>query len=203
MSWWRANRWWLLALPVAVLVAAATSSYHVREWWWDNGLHHRVATGERGEPLAVTLPYDDALGPTSRSFTVELVAVEPSATYPFQGEDEPAAPQDGVEAVALTLDWAAEPDQVLRGCRLSVVDDEGRRYDVDTGDVPYACVPEGAGGPEQPLSRDGVRGQVPGSEDERPATWSTSPLVLVPEGTELMRVLVWWGTPDYAELSVS
>ena len=54
------------------------------------------------------------------------------------------------------------------------------------------------------MSADGPRGvgAVPAGE-ERPPTWSTSPVFLMPEGRRITKVLVWWGSPEYVELSVS
>lgn len=201
MSWWRENRLWLASLPLALAALLLASSYHVKFFWYDAGLHHRVASGQSGERVSVTMDYDDPLGATSRTFEVRLSSVGAIERYPFDDED-PGPPPDGIDAVVAHLHWVAEPDQVLSACMVSLVDDDGRRYDVDTGAVSDLCTPEGRPGPADPFTEDGERGLV-GEAEERPPAWSTSPVFLVPRGREISQVLVWWRTPDYVELSVS
>ena len=202
MSWWRENRYWLAVLPVALAAMLLASSYHVRFFWYDGGLHHRVVSGREGERVSVTMDYgDDTVGATSRTFQVRLAGVGPIERYPFPDE-EPAPPPDGVDAIVAHLDWRAEPDQVLANCAVSLVDDQGRRYDVDTEGVFDLCTPVGRAGPTKPGNSNGEQGL--GAEGEaRPPSWSTSPVFLVPHGRTISHVLVWWTTPDYVELSVS
>ena len=42
-GWWRDNRAWLAALPVAAAVGAGASAYQVRTFWWESGMHRKVA----------------------------------------------------------------------------------------------------------------------------------------------------------------
>jgi hypothetical protein len=203
-GWWRDNRFWLPALPLALAMLLLASSYNVKDFWYDAGLHHRVASGQQGEQVSATMRYDDAVGATSRTFEVRMTELGTTDTYPFKDEDEPQPPPNGIDAVVAHLDWAAESDQVLTACTVSLVDDQGRRYDVDTTTVFDSCVPEDRPGPTDPFSKDGERGLVVEGE-ERPATWSTAPVFLVPHGRKISQVLVWWpqSMPDYVELSVS
>jgi hypothetical protein len=180
----------------------AASSYHVKFFWYDAGLHHRVASGQQGERVSATMKHHDRFGATSRTFDVRLTGLGPIERYPFADEDEPSPPPDGFDAIAAHLRWAAEPDQVLSTCRVSLVDDAGRRYDADTEHVRDLCTPEGRPGPDDPSAEDFVRGLADEGE-ERPPTWSTAPVFLVPHGRTISHVLVWWSTPDYVELSVS
>ncbi len=198
-SWWRENRLWLAALPVAVVLVAAASSYNL-DFWRDNGLHHEIASARPGDPARVTAHYDDGLGETSRTFEVALAALRTTDLYPYPFE-APAPPPDGVDAIAVHLQWRADPDQVLRGCSVALVDEQGRRYEADGSAFPSACVPEDRGGPEDPHG-DSERGEVPEGEDRFPS-WTTAPVVLVPHGRTITRVLVWWERPDYVSLSVS
>jgi len=198
-GWWRDNRWWLPALPVSLAALMAASAYNVKTFWYEGGLHDRVASAERGEFVSATERYDDPVGATSRTFRVRLDRLRTVGWYPF--EDEPGPPPDGVDAIRAYLDWEARPDQVLAFCTVSLVDEEGRRYDSPGGDA-SSCVPEDRPGPTDPFSADGERGLVaPGHE--RPEAWSTAPVFLVPEGRRITRVLVWWRYPHYVELSVS
>lgn len=198
-GWWRGNRFWLAALPVALLAAVAASSYNVKPFWYENGLHHEVASAPLGSSTRATIQYDDALGATSRTFEVSLAALQPTDSYPYRF-DEPGPPPDGVDAISVHLHWKAEPDQVLRSCTVSLVDDQGRRYDAEQFAF-SGCVPEARGGPTDPQA-DGERGDVPEGED-RPPSWTTAPVVLVPQGREITQVLVWWERPSYVTLSAS
>jgi hypothetical protein len=198
-SWWRENRWWLAVLPLALAAVAAASSYNVKPFWYDNGLRREIGSAPQGTVARVTQSYEDALGPTSRTFEVELSAVRTVPLYPYP-LDDPGLPPDGVDAVAVHLNWKAEPDQVLRACMVSLVDDEGRRYDVDMF-ASAGCVPDDHGGPTHP-AKDGQRGVVPDGED-RPPAWTTAPIALVPEGRTITQVWVWWDLPEYVSLSVS
>ena len=201
-SWWRDNAVWLAALPLCVAAAAGASSYSVKNLWYDAGLHHEVASAEQGHWLEVTQDFDDPVGATSRTFRVRLDGREPAETWPYY-EDEPREPPDGIGAVAVHLDWEAAPDQVLAGCRLALVDDDGRRYELDSGDSLDLCTPEDHTGPSSPLTADDARGEVAQGAD-RPPTWSTAPVFLVPEGRRITRLLVFWDPPpDYVTLSFS
>lgn len=200
-GWWRENRLWLPLVPVALAAVALASSYNL-SFWRDSYLHDQIAAGRQGQMVRVTQRYDDALGGTSRTFRVKLdrLGTAKEYGYPF---DDAAPPPDGVEAVEVHLDWEAPPDQVLRGCHVSLVDDQGRRYDLEDFALEDDCVPSEAAGPEDPSPSNGnKRGVVPDGED-RPPTWSTAPVILVPEGREITRVLVWWGRPEYVSLRVS
>lgn len=205
--WWRENRWWLLALPVAVIVLGAGSAYNVKHWWYDGGLHHEIAAGGPGAFVSATDPYRDPLGATSRTFRVRLASVEETASFPHDSADDTAVPHEGLTAWRVSLDWEADPDQVLRFCTVSLLDDQGRRYDTDdqtdagSTDLLNPCTPADHGGPYAPERKDQERGEVPEGE-ARPPSWSTEPVILVPEGRRVTQVLVWWAVPEYVQLSV-
>jgi|EndMetStandDraft_8_1072994.scaffolds.fasta_scaffold138882_2 hypothetical protein len=201
-SWWRENRYWLPALPVALAAMMLTSSYNVKDYWYDNGLHHKLASAPQRTFVSTTDHYDDAIGPTSRTYSVRLAGLGSTDAYPDEEDGEPGSPPDGVDAVVVQLDWKAPVDQVLRGCTVSLVDDQGLRYDVDSASFVNVCTPDGHAGPHDPFSVTDQRGLVPEGED-RPTTWSTSPVVLVPHGRTVTQVLVWWQTPNYVQLSAS
>lgn len=198
MSWVRRNRWWLLALPLALAAVVAASAYNAKVFWFDSGLHHRIAGAEPGEFVSVTDDYSDPYGDTSRTLRVRLRDVGTITTYPTR--DGRLAPPDGLDAVVVRLDFEADPDETLNFCNLAVLDDDGRRYEVpDPVGQPTPCLPSGRGGPVLPLTEDVPRGYVePGSE--RPPTWQSWPIVLMPEGARVDRVLIWWDYPDYVEL---
>lgn len=199
-SWWRTNRWWLAAIPFALVATLGASAYNVEEWWYDAGLHHRLATGDQGTPLSITQHFEDDAGETSRTYSVELVSVTPTSLYPYQ--DGADRPPEGVQAYRVDLDWAADPDELLRGCTVALFDDQGRQYAADGSDNYSICVPFGHEGPREADAFGTERGTLPDGED-RPPTWSTSPIVLVPEGRTITQVRVWWQLPDYVLLRAS
>lgn len=202
--WWRRNRLWLLAVPFALAAMLVASAYDVRTFWYYSGPHHELAAAEPGDPVEVTDDFSDAVGDTSRTFSVRLDRLEPVDVFPFDDVEGERPPPDGLQAVAAHLDWSAEPDQVLRGCQVALVDDDGRRYELLPGGGQVdVCTPEDAGGPEAPLLEGARRGELPYGEGPRPASWSTAPVLLVPEGRNFTRLLVWWELPDYATLPVS
>ena len=201
-GWWRENTVWLAALPLCLAAAAGASSYAVKDLWYNTGLHHEVAAGEQGQWLQVTQKYDDPVGSTSRTYRVRLDDFETVETWPYY-EDEPRKPPDGIDAVVAHVDWEAAPDQVLFGCRLALVDDSGRRYELDSQDSIDLCTPEDHPGPTGPYAADQDRDAV-AEGAERPSSWSTAPVFLVPEGRRITRMLVFWDPPpDYVTLSVS
>ena len=63
------------------------------------------------------------------------------------------------------------------------------------------CVPEDAPGPGPSL---GDVDDVLKDPDDlpRPATWSVSPVVVVPEDVEVADVVLWWEKPRYLLLEV-
>ena len=203
-GWWRENRLWLVVLPLALVAALAASSYgRAQEFWYDLGPHDRIARGERGEFVEATSDYQDALGPTTRSFAVRLAELEEVDDFPYDASQEPEPPPEGLQPVAVHLDWRADPDQVLSGCQIALVDEDGRGYEVIAGTRQDVCVPFDQRGPQAPVSVDEVRGQDPLDAEPRPPEWSTAPVVLVPEGREITRVLVWWQLPQFVALDAS
>jgi len=200
-SWWRENRFWLPALPVALAGLLLASSFNVKEYWYDNGLHHELASAGTGTFVSATDLYDDPLGPTSRTYSVRLAWLGSTEAYPDEEYGDPGPLPEGTDAVVVHLDWKAQADQVLRGCQVSLVDDQGRRYDV-TRQFVNPCTPEGRAGPSDPFTATGERGIVPPGED-RPPSWWTAPVILVPRGRTITHVLVWWQTPGYVQLSAS
>ena len=112
----------------------------------------------------------------------------------------------GTRAVQVDLTLSADPDVVLTGCVLAVRDAAGTRYDyVSNGwgalQPVVPCVPEDTPGPWPSL---GDLDDVLTDPDAppRPATWSVSPVVVVPEDVEVADVVLWWQKPQYLLLEV-
>jgi len=198
MSWLQLNRWWLAAIPLAAAALVAASGYNAKVWWYDDGLHHRIAASEPGAFVDVSDRYTDSLGETSRSLRVRWSASGEAQTFP--AEDGNRLPGPGMSARFVRLDFEADPGETLNYCFVTVEDDQGRRYDVpDQLEQATPCLPAGHGGPVLPVGSGQQRGEVPEGED-RPATWSVAPIFVLPEDAEIRRVLVWWDLPEFVEL---
>jgi len=201
-GWWRENRWWLLAVPLALAAILAASAYNVRTYWYLPGLHHELASADQGEFVRVTQGYEDAEGQTSRTFRVRLTGFTNRTAYQLT-IDGPEQLRIGEQALVVHLDWEADPDQALRTCDITLVDDEGRRYREAGTYQPDQCTPEGRGGPEPAQFQGDVRGELPADELPRPTTWSTEPVFLLPGDVRVTQVWVTWGPPDYVSLHAS
>lgn len=198
-GWWRRNRWALVALPVALALALVAAGDRVRTLWWEKDLrspttveagatadfHQRVYDGDDG-----TVPID---------VQVRLDGVQDAATLPEDLELPP-----GTRAVQVDLTLSADPDVGLTGCELAVRDAAGTRYEyVSNGwgamQPVVPCVPEDTPGPWPKL---GDLELSAADTPPRPATWSVSPVVVVPEDVEVADVVLWWQTPQYLLLEV-
>jgi hypothetical protein len=202
-GWWRENRWWLPALPVALAAMLAASAYNVRDSWYYTGFHHELASADQGEFVQVTQGYEDAEGQTSRTFRVRLDGFTYRTTYQLT-VDGPEQVKVGQQALVVHLDWEADPDQAIRTCMVTLVDDEGRRYEEVAGTYqPDQCTPEGRGGPEPAQFKGDERGAIPSDELPRPPVWSTDPVFLLPGDVRITQVWLTWGQPDYVSLHAS
>jgi len=201
-GWWRENRWWLPALPVAIAAMLAASAYNVRTYWYLPDLRHELASAGPGEFVRVTQDYEDTEGETSRTFRVRLDGFTRRTTYQV-GVDGPEQVKVGQQALVAHLDWEADPDQALRGCAVTLVDDRGRRYEKVGPYHPDQCTPDGRGGPYEAAFKGMVRGQLPVGELPRPPTWSSEAVFLLPADVRITQVWVTWGPPDYVSLHAS
>jgi hypothetical protein len=199
-AWLRRNRWGLLALPVTVALAVGANAQRLHDYWWDNDLRHEAATGAQGEWVAWTDPFSDATGDVTRTFHVKVTGSE--STDVADSPDGPAdldLPSD-LTGWRVAMDFEAEPDQVLFGCLLTLLDDEGNRYyyraraNKVSQDM-WPCVPEHHPGPMPSIEAGKPRTVFPG--EERPSNWTTRPVVIVPRSAKITQVLLWWEQPDY------
>ncbi|RLV51129.1 hypothetical protein D9V37_04210 [Nocardioides mangrovicus] len=198
-GWWRANRLWLPLVPVALVAMLAAASYHVKTFWFDDGLHRTLVTAKPGHVAAVDIPYEDTAGKTAYRFRVRVDKVTPTTTY-LDSLGDRTRVQAGVSAYRVRLGFSADPSVALSGCQLTVVDAAGHQYDVNGLPVSQTlCVPDGHEGPSPALYKGAKRGAVEKGH-QRPRTWTTSPVVLVPTGARPVEVRVWFARPDYVSL---
>lgn len=204
MSWWRTNRWWLPLVPIGLVVMVIGSGYRVQTFWWESGLHRETASASPGRYARVSQEFEDALGPTRRSFDVRVVSLVEVEEIPVRSETEQADVPDGLEAFQVNLGFRADPDQDLNGCRVMLLDERGHRYGGDLTDPlgqVYRCVPEDTPGPASPLGEGSRRGVVD-PEAERPREWVTHTVVLVPEDVAPTKVWIAFFAPDYVSLEL-
>ena len=201
-TWRTRNRWALAGLPVALLAALGASSDRVTAYFWQADLR-QPQHADAGEWLDFSSTYSDDDGDHPLDVRLRLGSVRP-ATTGF-GSSEPLDVPDGSVALAVTLHVEADPDLPLLGCMLALRGDDGTRY----GYLPSfggafmpgsPCVPPDSPGPypvvgdfDDVLNDDRVA---------RPASWTVEPVVVVPRGTEISDVLIWWEMPAYASLAV-
>jgi len=201
----RPSRWWMAAVPVSVAVMLAANGYRVPVFWWQSGQHHEIASGDRGAWVQVTEDYTDALGDTARTYEVRLAGLGGAETAYEAGFGDEFTLADGMVARQVRLDFRAEPDQTLKNCAVTLVDDRGRQYragHIEDGIGPrvHTCVPEGTPGPSVVIFETERRGALPEGELPRPREWSVSPAIAVPEDAQFVEVRISFENPDYVTL---
>jgi len=205
-SWLRRNRWGLLALPVAAVLAVGANAQRLHDYWWTVDLRNAAATGSQGDWVTWTDDFTDALGDGTRTFRVKVSRTE--STVDSDAMSDVAAdlelPPD-LTGARVTMDFEAAADQVLFGCRMALLDDAGNRYvyqPIVNGltQPMHPCVPEDQPGPVPSISAGEPRTAIYG---ERPPQWTTQAVVVVPRSAKITRVLLWWEQPDYLEVRLN
>ncbi len=197
-GWWRRNRGWLLALPLALGVFVVGSASRLHEFWWAAEPHEQVASGRPGEAIDVAIDGAPRFDEPPKRFRVSLTALEEDAAWLDRVADEPVAPPEGVRAVAAHLEFADAEATGFGSCTVALLDADGNRYLVDDGnaDHVYQCVPEEV--------RDLLGAQQPGDDVEVPVSWTTAPVFLVPEDARITTLQLYWTTalPQYVEIAL-
>ena len=201
----RPSRWWVAAVPVAVVSMLAANGYRVPVFWYQSGQHREIASGDAEQWVAVTERTSDAHGDLTRSYDVRLAGLGGAGTaYEARSGDEFTL-ADGMVARTVDLDFRADPDQVLKHCALTLVDDRGREYRVGhtfdaIGERITACVPEQTPGPSLAVVSSMKRGALAPKELPRPREWSVSPTIAAPEDARFVALRISFENPDYVTL---
>jgi hypothetical protein len=206
-SWLRRNRWGLILLPVALVLALLASSSRVQLFWWNYG-PHEVTHGRQGQPASFTEDWQDKAGHHTRSLRVSVRSVAPA--HEVVVEDQPEPVQVTLPAGAtlwrIELDVEADPNTVLWGCQVAIIDTQGRTFDTSTRLVEPSyklkvspCTPAGATGP-QPILYEGMK-QDPEQLD-RPGKYTTSVYLPATTGAVPKTVRIWWAYPPVIEFAV-
>ncbi|MGV9803145.1 hypothetical protein ACWDTP_34330 [Mycobacterium sp. NPDC003449] len=205
-AWLRRNRWGLLALPVTLILAAGANAQRIHDYWWDQDLRRAAVTGDQGQWVTWSDTFTDATGDSTRTVTVKVTGSEPADRADESGQPTPLGLPAEVTGRAVTMDFRAAPDQVLYGCRLALVDDDGNRYAYrpvvnNVSQTMFPCVPDEHPGPRPSITAGEPRTVWPG--EERPPRWSTRPVVVVPREARITQVLLWWEEPDYLAVQLN
>lgn len=200
----RPSRWWVAAVPLAVVAMLVASGYRVPVFWYQSGQHHEIADGEAGRWVEVSEQTSDAHGDLTRRYSVRLAGLGGADREYVADVDEFTLPE-GMVARRVRLDFRAAPDQVLKACALTLVDDRGRRYRVGhafdgIGPKTTVCVPEDSPGPSLAVLSSMRRGALPDDEAPRPAEWSVEPAIAVPEDARFVELRISFEDPDYVTL---
>ncbi|MDT0212883.1 hypothetical protein Q9R29_03195 [Rothia sp. ARF10] len=201
----RPSRWWMAAVPVAVAAMVAANGYRVPVFWYQSGQHHEIAEGDAQQWVDVSEQTSDAHGDLTRRYSVRLDGLGGGSTAYEAGFGDEFTLADGMLAREVRLDFKADPDQVLKNCILTLVDDDGREYRVGhpfdgIGPRISTCVPEKTPGPSAAVLTSMERGALPEGELPRPREWSVSPAIAAPKDARFVAVRISFEDPDYVTL---
>jgi hypothetical protein len=191
-GWWGRNRWWLLALPVALVCALASASYRVNDLWYENGWHREVAAVGQGSFVTTRHPvYDFEAepkegGPRQVDLRMRLGRMAPVPSMRDGLGYDLELPKDMV-SLGLRLDFQAVKGKPAPYCTVYVVDSRGNRYEVeelDSGSNP--CPPPG-GSPE---------------DSSAPRQWSRYLSAAVPRSAVVTDVWVGVSWPGYVRFQL-
>lgn len=199
-TWWRRNRWALLALPVVLVVVALSGAGRVATFWLPYEMTDRVES-RPGELTTFTDDYRDAGGERERTLrlAVQEVTADPtpvtSAGEPVEGEG--LFPQ-GTRLWQVEIAIEADPETVLGGCRVALVDADGRVTERDSALLAWdagwdACQPAETVNPQAQLFVD----EAEHEPSTRPPAYSRTVQLVAAPDFEPVEVRVWWEAPTY------
>lgn len=201
----RPSRWWMAGVPVAIAAMLAANGFRVPVFWYQSGMHHEIAEGDAGQWVDVREKSEDAHGDFTRAYSVRLAGLGGETTAYETKYIPEFTLEDGMVARTVNLDFRATPDQVLRSCAVSLIDDEGREYRIgsyfdEVGPSFTICVPEDTPGPSLSVLSSMARGANNEDEGARPGEWSVSPAIAVPKDATFVAVRISFENPDYVTL---
>ncbi|MCK0112596.1 hypothetical protein MWU75_10635 [Ornithinimicrobium sp. F0845] len=199
-GWWRRNRWALLALPVVLVVVALSGAGRIATFWWPLEMTDGIET-QVGEMTRFTDDYVDAGGEHERTLRIAVRDVVPDAD-PVTSRGEPVLGEgllpEGTRLWQLQIDVEADPETVLSGCRIALVDADGRLAERDTTLLVWdagwdACQPVDTANPSAQLFVD----EGEHERSTRPPAYSRTVQLLAAGDFEPIAVRVWWEPPTY------
>ena len=198
-TWWRRNRWALLALPFLLVLAVAASSYRVITTWQPWQLTDPVEAGP-GQPARLV---DEGIDLDGSTYPIDVLLSSGTLRQATRATDSygdvqelPEIPGTVVWRVELAV--SADPETKLTGCRLRLVDEKGR-------ETTYSSVRPGISLPSDPcVPRLDV--DIFADEDEppppRPESYTRPIYFRTTDDFVPVRMDVYWDTPTYAALEL-
>jgi len=181
-SWARRNRWWLIALPIALVLAVGSAAYRVNDLWYANGWHHELATVDQGRFSSTkhtVYGFDEK--PKSVGLRMRLASVTGTdAMYDGLGESLPLP--TGMSGVKLRLDFRAMGGKPAPHCTVYILDSAGNRYEVEELDGGSNPCPPPGGSPDDPNA---------------PPSWTRTVSAALPRSATVTDVWVGVSWPDY------
>lgn len=219
MTWLRRNRWGLILLPVALLLAVAASSSRLVHFWLPY-VASDVTTGGVGEKVHLSQEWLDRLGRHQRDVDVTITGVERTDVIrDWDGEDVPGEGPKGTTLWRVSMTLAAEPDQVLRGCVVEIEDTQGRRFQYDSMHVTpaelklSACLNPDEEGPSfaftdkdaspSPTTSTDASTSALDTERPRPPRWDTVADIILPSDAVPAKVRIWWDLPTVIDVPLT
>lgn len=177
MSWWRRNRWWLVATPLALALMLAASSYRIKPYWWETDTRRVADTARIGEWLEWNNSLEGFDGQHQTwHFRVRVTGLEPVDEVAL-GYNSPAPVPDGSDAWKVSLEIDPIKVEGTPPCELVLLGDDGVQYG-------------GRNSRQQPLACS----ELATGEEEGPGDhYRTHSVLVVDEGTEITQV--WLGIP--------
>ena len=187
-GWLRRNRWWLLALPIALAVALASAAYRVNDFWYENGWHDEIASVRQGRFVTTQhTVYSLDQKPERVDLRMRLGAVGSTDEWHDGLGTARTMPPKAV-GVKVRLDFQAVKGKPAPYCEVFVVDTEGNRYPVEELDAGSNPCPPPGGSPDDPTA---------------PKTWSRVVGAAVPKTARVNAVRVGVSWPGYVTFRLS
>ncbi|AXH97001.1 hypothetical protein [Ornithinimicrobium avium] len=188
MSWWRRNRWALLALPFVVALVAVSGASRLVNFWWPSQLSEPVV-GSVGAPVGLTAQTWDEEGEET-SIDVDVVVGPTTEAVDWTDGDgmlQRVPYVDGTRVWRTDVTFTAPAGEDPTLCLAEVVDTRGRTTTYTTTAVGAQGLPVSPCAPPFSLSEQGPR-------DE---TWTVPVLVRLTADVEPAELRIWWQPPEH------
>lgn len=194
MSWWRRNRWALLALPFVLALVAVSGASRLVNFWWPSQLGEPVAATV-GEPVAFTAQTWDEQGARTSIDLSVLVGptVEAVDWTDADGMLQRVPYVEGTRVWRTDVTFTAPPQQDPTVCFAEVVDTRGRTTTYTTTAVGASGLPLSPCSPPFSLSDEGPRQE----------TWTVPVLVRLTADVEPRELRIWWQPPEHVSVPLA